>query len=82
MIYRRLTSRQVISSQVKGIVKLYGNTLLQVRDLTASRVLIWIVITFIISHSPKVILNIFDIYTNMTMSKKGLSKKLFPHLCI
>lgn len=41
------------------------------RDLTATRVLVWIVVNFIFSHSLKVILNIVEIYAAFTMNKKG-----------
>ena len=45
----------------------------QVRDLTATKVLVWIVVNFIFSHSLKVILNIVEMYAALTMNKKGSS---------
>ena len=45
----------------------------QVRDLTATKVLVWIVVNFIFSHSLKVILNIVEMYAALTMNKKGPS---------
>ena len=59
------------------------NDLVQARDLTATRVLVWIVISFILSHILKVVLNTIEIYATLTMNKKGLLSIFFHfHLLI
>ena len=70
LIYRRLTTNQVDSTRCRKQVK--NKILFQARDLTATKVLVWIVVNFIFSHSLKVILNIVEIYATLTMNKKGL----------
>ena len=58
------------------------NYLFKARDLTATRVLVWIVISFILSHSLKVVLNTIEIYATLTMNKKGLLSIFFPFIFI
>ena len=71
LIYRRLTTKQVLINNEKEKI-CQKNYLVQARDLTATRVLVWIVISFILSHSLKVVLNTIEIYATLTMNKKGL----------
>ena len=78
LIYRRLTTKQVfvlIHNEKEKICQ--KNYLLQARDLTATRVLVWIVISFILSHGLKVVLNTIEIYATLTMNKKGLLSIFF-----
>ena len=72
LIYRRLTTKQVLVIHNEKEKICQKNYLVQARDLTATRVLVWIVISFILSHSLKVVLNTIEIYATLTMNKKGL----------
>ena len=72
LIYRRLTTKQVKEYMIDREKIKWNIPFFQVRDLTATRVLVWIVVSFIFCHSLKVILNIVEIYSTLTMNTKGL----------